>query len=261
MSSHAGEEITKRYSIGHFSRECPNKATIKVEEKTNSFDASDEKNISDASDCNGKTLENIINENETNILVNTDRAIKDNGCKKEGNSSNVELSCTKTIWRKMSEKENVLCPKIDECTSEQGECPTADNLKQIVNIMDCITSTRTMTGSTYKRTAPDSGLSPDNELSDDEDLNVKNNINIDESMVPYYGRHSCKQYIQYTPVKSGNKVWAAATTLGYAVQFYPYAGKDSSYNKDTGLGGSDIMNLVSKLPKVPDSNYHGQLFY
>ncbi|XP_040567960.1 piggyBac transposable element-derived protein 3-like [Lepeophtheirus salmonis] len=75
-------------------------------------------------------------------------------------------------------------------------------------------------------------------------------------MVPYYGRHSCKQYIQNKPVKFGYKIWAAAITLGYAVQFYPYAGKDSSYNKDIGLGGSVIMNLVSKLPKVPDSNYH-----
>ncbi|CAB4067866.1 unnamed protein product [Lepeophtheirus salmonis] len=31
---------------------------------------------------------------------------------------------------------------------------------------------------------------------------------------------------------------------------------DSSYNKGIGLGGSVIMIPVSKLPKVPDSNYH-----
>ncbi|CAB4065371.1 unnamed protein product [Lepeophtheirus salmonis] len=132
-------------------------------------------------------------------------------------------------------------------------------------------------------------------LSDDEDLDVKNQnitkvyiqppINVNEcnsdvdsgdeedpsivslsgnqllapasfvvkEMVPYYGRHSCKQN---KPVKFGSKIWAVAITLGYAVQFYPYAGKDSSYNKDIDLGGSVIMNLVSKLPKVPDSNYH-----
>nr|XP_040567976.1 uncharacterized protein LOC121117599 [Lepeophtheirus salmonis] len=75
-------------------------------------------------------------------------------------------------------------------------------------------------------------------------------------MVPYYGRHSCKQYIKNKPVKFGYKIWPAATTLGYAVEFYTYAGKDSSYNTDIGLGGSVIINLVSKLPKVPDSNYH-----
>ena len=44
--------------------------------------------------------------------------------------------------------------------------------------------------------------------------------------------------------------------LGYGIQFYPYAGKDDNYNKDTGLGGSVIMTLMSKLPTVPDSHYH-----
>ena len=40
------------------------------------------------------------------------------------------------------------------------------------------------------------------------------NISIDESMVPYYGRHGCKQYIQNKPVKFGYKLWVAATPLG-----------------------------------------------
>ena len=75
-------------------------------------------------------------------------------------------------------------------------------------------------------------------------------------MIPYYGRHGCKQYIQNKPVKFGYKLWAAATPLGYTRQCYPYAGKDDNYNKDIGLGGSVVMTLMSKLPTVPDSNYH-----
>ena len=82
------------------------------------------------------------------------------------------------------------------------------------------------------------------------------NVSIDESMVPYYGRHGCKQYIQNKPVKFGYKLWVAATPLGYAIQFYPYAGKDDNYNKDIGLGGSVVMTLISKLPTVPNSNCH-----
>ena len=31
----------------------------------------------------------------------------------------------------------------------------------------------------------------------------KKNISIDESIVPYYGRHGCKQYNQNKPVKFG----------------------------------------------------------
>ena len=38
-------------------------------------------------------------------------------------------------------------------------------------------------------------------------------------MVPYYGRHDCKQYMQSKQVKLGYKLWAATTPLGYAIQF------------------------------------------
>ena len=82
------------------------------------------------------------------------------------------------------------------------------------------------------------------------------NISIDESMVLYYGHHGCKQYFQNKPVKFGYKLWVAVTPLGYSIQFYSYAGKDDSYNKDIGLGGSVVMTLMSKLPTVPDSHYH-----
>ena len=82
------------------------------------------------------------------------------------------------------------------------------------------------------------------------------NASIDESMVLYYGRDGCKQYMQNKPVKFGYKLWVAATPVGYAIQFYPYAGKDANYDKDLGLSGSVVMSLVSKFPSTPKSNYH-----
>ena len=82
------------------------------------------------------------------------------------------------------------------------------------------------------------------------------NMSIDELMVPYYGRHGFKQYIQTKPVKFGYNLWVAATPLGYGIQFYPYAGKDDNYNKDICLGGSVVMTLTSKLPAVSDSHYY-----
>ena len=57
------------------------------------------------------------------------------------------------------------------------------------------------------------------------------NISIDESMVPYYGCHGCKQYTQNKPVKFGYKLRVAATPLGYGIQFYPYAGKDDNWSR------------------------------
>ena len=84
----------------------------------------------------------------------------------------------------------------------------------------------------------------------------KENISIDESMVPYYGCHRCKQYIQNKPVKFSYKLWVAATPLGYGIEFYPFAGKDDNYNKNIGLGDSVVMIVMSKLPTVSNSHYH-----
>ena len=46
------------------------------------------------------------------------------------------------------------------------------------------------------------------------------NVSIDESMVPYYRRHGCKKYMQSKPLKFGYKLWVAATTHGFDIQFY-----------------------------------------
>ena len=75
-------------------------------------------------------------------------------------------------------------------------------------------------------------------------------------MVPYFGRHVCKQFMKNKPVKFGYKLWVAATPLGYAIQFYPYMGKDDFFNPDLGLGGSVVDKLMDSLPKHTGSNYH-----
>ena len=80
-------------------------------------------------------------------------------------------------------------------------------------------------------------------------------IKIHESIVPSFGRHGCKQYMRNKPVKFGYKFWAVATPLGYAIQFYPYAGKDENYYSNLGLGGSLVATLAEKLPSQVGSNY------
>ena len=81
-------------------------------------------------------------------------------------------------------------------------------------------------------------------------------VKIVESMVPYFGRHGSKQYMRNKPVKFAYKFWVAATLLGYAIQFYPYAGMDENYDSNVGLGGSLVATLVEKLPSQVGSNYH-----
>ena len=75
-------------------------------------------------------------------------------------------------------------------------------------------------------------------------------------MVSYFGQHGCKQCMRNKPVKSGYKFWVAATPLGYAIQFFPYAGKDENYDSNLGLGGSVVATLAEKLPSEFGSNYH-----
>ena len=48
-------------------------------------------------------------------------------------------------------------------------------------------------------------------------------VSVDDSMVPYLGKHGAKQYIHGKPIKFGFMV----IPLGYCIQFRPYAGKDS----------------------------------
>ena len=74
----------------------------------------------------------------------------------------------------------------------------------------------------------------------------KQSVSIDESMVPYFGRLGCKQYMRNKPVKFGYNFWVAATPLGYAIQFYPYAGKDDKCDSNLRLGSCVVATLVEK---------------
>lgn len=75
-------------------------------------------------------------------------------------------------------------------------------------------------------------------------------LSIDESMVPYYGRHGAKQHIHGKPIRFGYKVWILATRLGYVVQGEPYQGKGSTpIISALGQGGSVVIDLLSELPQ------------
>ena len=83
------------------------------------------------------------------------------------------------------------------------------------------------------------------------------NLSIDESMIPYYGRHGAKQFIRGKPIRFGYKMWALTTPLGYLLQFEPYQGARGRQAADTshlGMGGAVVMDLLVELNK--DNAYH-----
>ena len=82
------------------------------------------------------------------------------------------------------------------------------------------------------------------------------NLSIDESMIPYYGRHGAKQFIRGKPIRFGFKMWVLTTPLGYAVQMEPYQGASGRQTQYPGLGmgGSVVMNLIAELQE--GDSYH-----
>lgn len=51
-------------------------------------------------------------------------------------------------------------------------------------------------------------------------------LNYDESMVKYFVRHSCKQFIREKPIRFGLKAWCINTSAGYLVNFDFYQGNN-----------------------------------
>ncbi|KAG5877861.1 hypothetical protein JTB14_036437 [Gonioctena quinquepunctata] len=70
-------------------------------------------------------------------------------------------------------------------------------------------------------------------------------MSYDESMIKYYGRHPCKQFIRGKPIRFGYKMWALNTTSGYSVDCELYQGKNSQrseiYEKEFGKAAAPFV--------------------
>ena len=79
-------------------------------------------------------------------------------------------------------------------------------------------------------------------------------FSIDEIMIPYYGRHSTKQFIYGKPIRFGYKVWSLCASEGSGVYFEPYCGADTNIT-DAGLGQglNVVLDLCEKVNIPPGS--------
>ena len=70
---------------------------------------------------------------------------------------------------------------------------------------------------------------------------------IDETMIPYLGKHGTKQFICGKPIRFGFKLWCLTSTDGYLIHAEPYCEADTKLS-DIGLGqGADeVLNLAGK---------------
>ena len=85
---------------------------------------------------------------------------------------------------------------------------------------------------------------------------VHEDLSIDESMVPYYGRHSCKQFIRAKPIRFGYKLWVLAGATGLPYKIEIYQGK-STGDTDEPLG----TRVVKKALEICENPKDHSVFF
>lgn len=94
------------------------------------------------------------------------------------------------------------------------------------------------------------------------------NLCYDESMVKYFGRHSCKQFIRGKPVRFGYKIWCLNTPSGYLTNFEMYQGNNPRrslvYEKLFGKASAQLVTMLDELKALkgtqPYKLYFDNLF-
>lgn len=94
------------------------------------------------------------------------------------------------------------------------------------------------------------------------------NLSYDESMVKYYGKHSCKQFIRNKPIRFGYKIWCLCNSEGYLLNFQIYQGKNvnsnTEYQKIFGKSTAPLLEMIDDFPpetkKLPFHFFFDNLF-
>lgn len=85
-------------------------------------------------------------------------------------------------------------------------------------------------------------------------------LSYDESMIPYFGKHGCKQFIRGKPIRFGFKAWSLCAPSGYMVNFEIYQGKGTKGVSEYECYGKCAAPLLSMLDDLPEHvqqlNFH-----
>ncbi|XP_046392163.1 piggyBac transposable element-derived protein 3-like [Ischnura elegans] len=73
------------------------------------------------------------------------------------------------------------------------------------------------------------------------------NCCVDETIIPYCGKHGAKQFIKGKPIRFGFKLWCLAESNGHIIHAEPYGGLCTRIPKsDLGQGGDVVVGLLEK---------------
>ena len=84
-------------------------------------------------------------------------------------------------------------------------------------------------------------------------------LSVDESIVPYFGRHSAKMFVKGKSIRFGNKIWCLCGSDSYLYHMQIYQGKQSNAN-DQPLETRVINNMVYIISSNSNVLYH-QLYF
>ena len=80
-------------------------------------------------------------------------------------------------------------------------------------------------------------------------------ISIDESMVPYFGRHSMKMFIKGKPIRFGYKLWSLCGSDGYPYHLKIYQGREVTQNSEP-LGTRVVNHMINVVDNNSRKEYH-----
>ena len=87
------------------------------------------------------------------------------------------------------------------------------------------------------------------------------NLSIDESMVPYFGRHSCEMFIRGKPIRLGYNLWCLRGSNGYPYKLSIYTGKHPNRAENSApLGPRVVKNMVNIIEEHSQPTKHTLFF-
>ena len=84
-------------------------------------------------------------------------------------------------------------------------------------------------------------------------------LSIGESMVPYYGSHSCKQFLRAKPIRFGYKLWVSASATGVPYKIKIYQGR-TNQGSDEPLGTRVVKNSLEIYKNPKDHSVYFDFF-
>jgi hypothetical protein len=84
-------------------------------------------------------------------------------------------------------------------------------------------------------------------------------LSIDESMVPYFGKHSAKMFIRMKPIRFGYKLWVLAGPDGFPYAMSIYTGRSEKQPLNP-LGFRVVSQLLDNVKKLSTPSKHSVFF-